>query len=154
MSVHSNQKRSSERNRSRARAGFTLIELLLVLAILVVLASMVVTMYGGTQERALKDAAKGQVGIFKSAVNLYKYHTRNYPEGLDGLITKPGDAAVANRWEGPYLDASKVPQDPWDHDYKFVAPGKHNPDSFDIWSTGPDGQDGTEDDIGNWETRG
>src|SRR5215203_4754355 len=141
------------RNRQvRDRLGFTLIELLLVLAILVVLASMVVTMFGGTQEKALKDAAKGQVGIFKSALNLYKFHTRDYPSDLGALINKPGDANVANRWAGPYLDAGKVPLDPWDHDYKFVAPGKHNPDSFDIWSMGPDGQDGTNDDIGNWES--
>ena len=139
------------RNRDRGHAGFTLIELLLVLAILVVLASMVVTMFSGTQEKALKDAAKGQVGIFKSAVNLYKFHTRNYPAGLDGLTTKPSDANIAGRWAGPYLDSAKVPLDPWDHDFKLVAPGKHNPDTFDIWSMGPDGQDGTEDDIGTWE---
>jgi general secretion pathway protein G len=145
-----NRKRFGASQSGRSRAGFTLIELLLVLAILVVLASMVVTMFGGTQEKALKDAAKGQVGIFKSAVNLYKFHTRDYPSDLSGLTTKPGDANVASRWAGPYLDAGKVPLDPWDHDYKFIAPGKHNPDSFDVWSTGPDGQDGTEDDIGNW----
>jgi general secretion pathway protein G len=137
--------------RPMANRGFTLIELLLVLAILVVLASMVLTMFSGTQEKALKDAAKGQVGIFKSAVNLYKYHTRTYPQALDGLITKPGDANLSDRWAGPYLDATKLPLDPWDHEYKFAAPGKHNPDSFDIWSMGPDGQDGTPDDIGNWE---
>lgn len=141
-----------QRVRNRDRAGFTLIELLLVLAILVVLASMVVTMFSGTQEKALKDAAKGQVGIFKSAINLYKFHTRGYPQGLDGLVSKPSDANVSSRWAGPYLDSGKVPLDPWDHDYKFVAPGKHNPDTFDIWSVGPDGQDGTDDDIGNWET--
>ena len=136
---------------NRDRAGFTLIELLLVLAILVVLASMVVTMFSGTQEKALKDAAKGQVGIFKSAINLYKFHTRGYPQALDGLTSKPGDSNVASRWAGPYLDSGKVPLDPWDHDYKFVAPGKHNADTFDVWSVGPDGQDGTDDDIGNWE---
>ncbi len=55
-----------DRANRRDRTGFTLIELLLVLAILVVLASMVVTMFSGTQERALKDAAKGQVGIFRA----------------------------------------------------------------------------------------
>jgi general secretion pathway protein G len=146
----SNRVRPRRRGRD-GRSGFTLIELLLVLAILVVLASMVVTMFSGTQERALKDAAKGQVGIFKSAVNLYKFHTRQYPSDLSGLIAKPGDASVASRWNGPYLDSPKVPQDPWDRDYRFAAPGKHNPDTFDVWSTGPDGQDGTDDDIGNWE---
>jgi general secretion pathway protein G len=148
--TRTNTQFTAPRPQRSGRAGFTLIELLLVLAILVVLASMVVTMFSGTQEQALKDAAKGQVGIFKSAVNLYKFHTRNYPQGLEGLISKPGDSAAASRWAGPYLDAGKVPLDPWDRDYKFAAPGKHNPDTFDVWSVGPDGQDGTEDDIGNW----
>jgi general secretion pathway protein G len=150
MFQKSNRGRSVARRRDRA--GFTLIELLLVLAILVVLASMVVTMYGGTQDQAYKDAAKGQVGMFKSAVNLYKFHTRSYPTDLSGLISKPSEAGAASRWAGPYLESAKVPVDPWDHEYKFVAPGKHNPESFDIWSMGPDGQDGTGDDIGNWES--
>ncbi len=146
--------RSHITQRSRVRRqneGFTLIELLLVLAILVVLASMVVTMFGGTQDKALKDAAKGQVGIFKTAINMYKFHTRNFPDDLNGLITKPSDESIASRWAGPYLDTNKVPLDPWDHEYRFVAPGKRNADSFDVWSVGPDGQDGTDDDLGNWE---
>lgn len=151
FSVLGNTKRTAKGRSRHERQGFTLIELLLVLAILVVLASMVVTMFSGTQEKALKDAAKGQVGIFKSAINLYKFHTRNYPSDLSELTTKPSDANVASRWAGPYLDAGKVPLDPWDRDYRFAAPGKHNADSFDVWSVGPDGQDGTDDDIGNWE---
>lgn len=133
-------------------SGFTLMEVLLVLVILVVLASMAVTIFGGTQEQAMKDAAKGQIGIFKSAINLYKFHTKNYPEGLEGLIARPGDAKLSERWAGPYIDATKVPLDPWDREYKFAAPGKHNTESFDVWSVGPDGQEGNDDDIGNWET--
>ena len=43
-------------NRAR-RQGFTLMEVLLVLMILVVLASMAVGIFGGTQQRAEKDAA-------------------------------------------------------------------------------------------------
>ncbi|MEX0612631.1 MAG: type II secretion system major pseudopilin GspG [Pirellulales bacterium] len=139
-------------SRRDRRAGFTLMEVLLVLVILVVLASMAVTIFGGTQEQAMKDAAKGQVGIFKSAVNLYKFHTKNYPESLEGLIARPGDDKLGERWMGPYVDATKVPLDPWDREYKFAAPGKHNADTFDVWSLGPDGQDGSEDDIGNWSS--
>jgi general secretion pathway protein G len=123
----------------------------LVLMILVVLASMAVGIFGGTQQRAEKDAARGQVGIFKSQVNLYRFHTKNYPGSLSDLVNKPSDSKIAERWEGPYLDVSKVPPDPWDNEYKFAAPGKHNTESFDVWSVGPDKQDGTEDDIGNWE---
>jgi general secretion pathway protein G len=124
-------------------------EVLLVLMILVVLASMAVTIFGGTQDQALKDAAKGEVGVFKSAINLYKFHTKNFPSSLKDLNEKPSDSKAAERWHGPYLD--KSPIDPWDNEYKIAAPGKHNTESFDVWSTGPDGQDGTADDIGNWE---
>jgi general secretion pathway protein G len=133
----------------RRRGGFTLMEVLLVLVILVVLASMAVTVFSGTQAQAEKRAAAAQVGIFKSAVTMYKFDTKDFPDNLESLVTRPGDAKLADRWAGPYID--KVPKDPWDNDYRFAAPGKHNPEGFDIWSTGPDGSDGTEDDIGNWE---
>ena len=138
------------RRRRPRRGGFTLMELLLVLMILVVLASMAVTTFSGTQEEALKSAAKGQIGIFKSAIDLYKFQTRQYPSSLTDLSKRPSDSRVADRWTGPYLNTNDVPLDPWDRDYRFKAPGTHNPDSFDVWSVGPDGQDGSDDDIGNW----
>src|SRR5262245_41968334 len=144
------QRTTIRRPQAGRRSAFTLMEVLLVLVILVVLASMAVTIFGGTQQRALKDAAKAQVGIFKGAVNLYKFHTKNFPSSLDDLINKPSDSTTASHWEGPYIEGAKIPLDPWDHPYKFAAPGKHNSDSFDIWSSGPDGQDGNDDDIGNW----
>ena len=45
---------------------------------------------------------------------------------------------------------SDVPLDPWDNPYQYMSPGIHNPDGFDVWSFGPDGINGTQDDIGNW----
>jgi hypothetical protein len=36
------------------------------------------------------------------------------------------------------------------HKYFYECPGKHNPDSYDLFSAGPDGRIGTDDDIGNW----
>jgi general secretion pathway protein G len=129
--------------------GFTLMEVLLVLVILVVLASLAVNMFTGTQERADQRAAAAQVGLYKSAINMYRMDTRQYPESLDALVTKPSDAAMADRWSGPYMD--KIAKDPWGNDFRIAAPGKHNPEGFDVWSVGPDGQDGSADDIGNWE---
>ena len=40
--------------------------------------------------------------------------------------------------------------DPWGNPYVYVCPGTHNTDGYDLHSFGPDGQDGTEDDIDNW----
>ena len=140
------------RRQRMQRTGFTLMEVLLVLTILVVLASMVIGAFVGTSERAYQDAAKGEVGIFKSAVNLYKFHTKNYPANLADLMNKPSDSKLAERWAGPYVESSSALLDPWDQEYHFAAPGKHNQETFDVWSVGPDGQDGNDDDIGNWES--
>ena len=142
----------NRRNHGRRRAGFTLIELLLVLMILVVLGAMAVGMFSGTQERALKDAAKGQIGIFENAIELYKFHMKTAPESLDDLSQRPSGDEGSEHWAGPYIKATKTPDDPWGNPYRFSAQGKRNPESFDVWSVGPDGQDGTDDDIGNWES--
>jgi len=40
--------------------------------------------------------------------------------------------------------------DEWKKPLQYASPGRHNKDGYDLWSVGPDGQDGTTDDIGNW----
>ncbi|HVT30907.1 MAG TPA: type II secretion system major pseudopilin GspG [Lacipirellulaceae bacterium] len=134
------------------RPGFTLMEVLLVLVILVILASLAVSTYRGVQTRALKDAAKSKVGMIAKQVDLYQVHMLTFPSNLNDLINKPSDAKAADRWSGPYLKDSSALRDPWENDIRYANPGKHNTDSYDIWSVGPDGQDGTADDIGNWES--
>jgi general secretion pathway protein G len=137
------------RKRNRSRRGFTLMEVLLVLVILVVLASLAVNVFSGTQEKADQRAAAAQVGLYKTAIRMYQFDTKQYPDDLQALITRPSDAKISERWGGPYMD--KISRDPWDNEYRFAAPGKHNPEGFDVWSVGPDGQDGSADDIGNWD---
>lgn len=138
--------------RRPSRAGFTLIELLLVLMILVALGAVAVQFFGGTRDKALVDTARTQVYELKGAIDRYEFDIRKYPTKLEDLIEKPSDSAAAGRWPGKYMQIQAMPVDPWDNPYKYAAPGKKNADSFDVWSVGPDGQDGTEDDIGNWTT--
>jgi general secretion pathway protein G len=132
--------------------GFTLMEVLLVLVILVVLASIAVSTYSGVQDRALKDAAKAKVGMISGQIDTYQLHMRSFPADLNDLITRPSDAKSAERWSGPYLKESGALLDPWDNEIRYAAPGKHNPERYDVWSVGPDEQDGSNDDIGNWES--
>ncbi len=139
----------SRLNRRRRRDGFTLMEVLLVLVILVVLGALSVGIVTGTKKRANKDAARVQIGLFDSPIDTFHMHCNRYPSSLSDLWQSPSDTAIASDWAGPYLD--KAGTDPWKNQYQYVTPGKHNTDSYDIWSYGPDGQDGTEDDIGNWE---
>ncbi len=59
----------------------------------------------------------------------------------------PAGSPDKDRWNGPYLE-EPAPMDPWGRRYRYMAPSKHRPRAFDLWSAGPDGVDGTEDDIG------
>ena len=139
------------RARPRRRGGFTLMEVLLVLAILVILGSLAGVMISNAQKRADLDAAKSQVGSFDTALGTYLVTMKEYPSsqsGLQALRTPPADAMHPDRWMAT-LDR-EVPMDPWGHPYMYSQPGSHNPDKYDVWSMGPDGQDGTDDDIGNW----
>jgi general secretion pathway protein G len=72
-----------------------------------------------------------------------------FPEGRAGLLALVEKPREAKNWHGPYLDG-KIPKDPWGNDYLYECPGTHNRDAYDLWSAGPDGVSGTEDDITNW----
>mgnify|MGYP000913441241 CR=1 FL=1 len=65
--------------------------------------------------------------------------------------TEYSRGAVASRWDGPYLNTDTVPVDPWGMPYGYAYPPTRGAGpKHDIWSFGPDNQDGTEDDIVNW----
>ncbi|HUT11975.1 MAG TPA: type II secretion system major pseudopilin GspG [Thermoguttaceae bacterium] len=140
-------------SRRRRRGGFTLMEVLLVLVILVALASMAVLAYGPIQRKADAKNAKIQVATLTSAVDLWYQDFKSYPDPNEWtmLLTANDVPSGVNErnWNGPYLKTG-VPPDPWGTPYLFKAPGNYNPRSFDIFSAGPDGTEGTEDDIGNW----
>lgn len=131
------------------RTAFTLIELLLVLVILGILAAIVVPKFAGRAQQAKIAAAKQEISTLEGALNLYEQDNTTFPtaeQGLSALRVAPGNATG---WHGPYLTHDVI-NDPWDHPYIYRCPGSHNPDSFDILSMGPDGQEGTADDIANY----
>jgi general secretion pathway protein G len=141
--------------RSRAaRGGFTLLEILVALAILGLLAALAISSVSGVLGGAQPKVAKIFVNdTMKTALTTYRIQIGDYPstaEGLAALVVSPPDKT--DRWHGPYIDVEngKIPQDPWNHDYKYLYPGVHNKDGYDLWSVGKDGVDGTADDIGNW----
>lgn len=79
-----------------ARRGFSLIELLIVLAILVLLATLVVPKLLGSRDQANIDATKTQISLFKSTLELYSLSMSGYPtteQGLKALVERPGSDA-------------------------------------------------------------
>ena len=129
--------------RSKKRAGFTLIELLVVVVILGILVTLVGVNVLRHPDRARQTSAAAQIAYFKLALSTYYLHIGFYPttaQGLQTLVTSPpGDTAI--RWDGPYLDATKVPLDPWDREYVYRSPGSEGTD-YDIVCYGKDGTSG------------
>ena len=58
-------------------------------------------------------------------------------------------ASTMNRGERAWT-IDEVPLDPWNHPYHYECPGTHNPDGYDLYSTG---KEGTSSDqyLGNWK---
>lgn len=143
--------------RKSRRQGFTLVELLIVLAILVMLLALVVPRFLGVQKKADRQTALAQVKLFKRCLENYTLDTRSFPtteQGLAALISAPAESeegGTTSDWAGPYVSENEVPLDPWGHEYQYAYPPERGGGEFpDIWSLGPDGEDGTEDDIVSW----
>ncbi len=131
-----------------AQRGFTLVEMLLVLVILATLAAIVYPKVMGRSKQAQVTAAQTQIANFKTAIDSFEVDNGYFPKGRNGLgdlIQQPRDATA---WHGPYLD--NIPKDPWQQDYIYECPGKHNPASYDIYSPGPPNENSP---IGNWQVQ-
>ncbi len=145
---------ASGRVLSRSARAFTLLEILIVLAIIGLLVGLGVTnfdkIFGGAQQ----DVAHTFVTVsMKVPLTQFRMDMGDYPttaEGLQALVNPP--QVHPERWRGPYVVDGKIPLDPWGEPYQYRYPGTHNKYGYDLWSKGPDKQDGTADDIGNWST--
>lgn len=130
--------------------GFTLLEVMVVIVILGVLASMVVPNLMGSQERANMQKAVSDVTALETSLSLYKMDNYDYPtteQGLDALVEQTDIEPEPRRFpEDGYI--KRLPKDPWGNDYLLLNPGEQG--KMDVFSAGPDGEAGTEDDIGNW----
>jgi general secretion pathway protein G len=116
-------KRNGEVNNE---AGFTLIELVFVVLILSVLVSIATLTYSNFQNRATTDLVWVDLKVIRAAARTYYMNHQTFPSDIQNLV------------DNGYLD--ELPGD------KFapVNPYKSKllaPDSFEIWSLGPNGVD-------------
>ncbi len=141
---------------ANTKRAFTLMEVMLAIAMISLLSFLVVTnvdkLMGSTQTKTALMQVKSTI-----PQNLMTFNTDcgRYPtteEGLKALIEAPAQLKSNNRWEGPYI--TELPKDPWGNPYQYRYPSQKSNGRFkyDLWSMGPDGQNETEDDIGNWIT--
>lgn len=105
------------------------------------------------EQKAKVVEARRMIDVYKTALGLYELDNGMYPtmkQGLEALITPPQDLP---NWKGPYLDPPIIRRDQWGRNFIYRNPGQTTPNGYDLVSPGPDGVEGTKDDIGNHEEK-
>ena len=139
------QRINLNRKKRHAPRGMSLLEIMVVITLIgLVTAAIGVAVMGRLDEGKIKTGRNQAYEIAKS-MELYKLNTGRYPTTAEGLqvLVKPPKGK-------PILEGDSPPKDPWNNDYVYTIPGTKNPSKFDVRSKGPDGQEGTDDDVGNW----
>jgi general secretion pathway protein G len=137
--------------RSVSRSGFTLLEIMLVVMIIALLLAAGINIIRGNLEFAQDTRTKGDIQSISSQLRMYQAMNGFLPsteQGLEALINRPNSEPKPRQWRQLL---SKEPVDGWHKPFVYLNPGKKNPNSFDLYSMGPDGKPDTEDDIGNWD---
>ena len=135
--------------RKRVRNGFTMVELMAMLIIIGLLATVVVKKVASQVDKARIVTTKANLKLLHSAVNQFRMDTGQYPSedmGLMDLIEQPMDLPEGVWQTGGYLETTDLAMDGWGNEFVFQLypeSGKQ----FVIISFGPDGEEGTEDDL-------
>ena len=123
-----------------AQRGFSLLELMLVLAIIGVLTAVAAVSLSGQGTKAKIKVTQTSMAQIRNALRGYQLDNNVYPPSLQALTV--GKTA--------YLSNDFRLADGWGQDFLYAAPGS-NGREFDLFSKGPDGVFGTEDDIDVWK---
>ena len=134
----------------RRLAGFTMIELMLVVMIIGIIVAIAVPRMAGRQKRAKVVAASASINSTSTALDAFELDVGRFPsteEGLQALVARPSTLTPEDEWNGPYM--RELPLDPWKRLLIYTYPGDRSVD-YDLISMGPDGEEGTEDDVTNF----
>lgn len=137
--------------RAICRAGFTLIEIVIVLTIISILAAGSIYLLKGNVDVAKEQRVEGDIQNIMTQLQLYEARNMRPPtteQGLKALVEEPTTEPKPDRWTALL---EEVPKDAWGQEYHYRYPAQKSKKRYDLWSAGPDGVDGNDDDIGNWK---
>lgn len=141
-----------------ARSAFTLFEVMIVIAIIVAIGGLVGLSVLSRKKDADKDLAKVQIKSIESALEGFHLKYDRWPseeEGLAVLWSKDTLSADADATKWSAELKAPIPTDKWGSPWGYRPVSEHGDETkFDLWSNGPDKQEGTEDDIKNWTEEG
>jgi|AntRauMFilla1563_2_1112583.scaffolds.fasta_scaffold05418_2 general secretion pathway protein G len=130
--------------------GFTLIEVMVVIFIIATMAAVVAPQIFNQRDSAKIKKAAIDIQALEGSLELYRLQTNTIPtteQGLDALVNIPTIDPIPRSYpEGGII--KRLPEDPWGNPYVLLYPGEVG--QYDIYSFGPDGVEGSEDDIATW----
>ncbi len=122
---------------------------MLVVGIIVIILGVAVARLGNTTGVAKDMRVSADLQAISTQLKLYESVNGFFPtseQGLQALVTPPSGDPKPTRW---YQLFKELPMDPWGNTYIYVSPGRKSPDSFDLYSAGPDRKVDTPDDKWN-----
>lgn len=142
----------------RRNAGFSLLEVMIVIVIILAILGFVGANLLGQRDKANINMVDVQLKGLKSSMMNFKNDFDRFPtdeEGIKVLWDKSGlPEEEQSKWTVAYT-AEPVPTDRWGSPWGYKQVGERAPEGwFDLWSFGPDKQDGTADDIHLWKSKG
>ncbi len=145
---------SVRRGSARSR-GFTLIELLIVIAIIAALGGLVTVAVLGRKKEATAKLAETDLNSLKGGLKQFYLVYERFPTDDEGVAVlwskdKLSPDADATKWH-KFME-EPLPNDRWGSPWGYRQASEHgDQDTFDLWSYGPDKQDGNDDDIKSWK---
>jgi general secretion pathway protein G len=118
----------------------------MVLVILGMLTAVAAPRLYRQMSQGKSNIAKIHIGQIETALQIFAFDMGRFPTTAEGLQALAENPAGSASWNGPYLEKGVQP-DPWNNPYIYRNPGRTG--EFDICSMGPDGVEGTDDDICN-----
>lgn len=145
--------------RRATRRAFSLIEVMIVIAIILAISGLVALTLFGRRDQAEADLAKVELRNIQQALKLFRLDFARYPTDEEGVAVlwdkeRLDPDADQNAWH-EYLE-SPMPKDRWGSEWGYRQQSEETEDTtkYDLWSFGPDREEGTEDDIASWKVAG
>jgi general secretion pathway protein G len=139
--------------------GFTLLEVMIVIVIILAILGLVTVNLMGAKKKADTGVVQMKLASLKSALDQFNLDFQRYPaeegEGLQALWNREviPEEEKAKWQEGGYMK-EPLPRDDWGSEWMYrvtsaddAATSSGSGAPYQIWSVGPDKQDGTADDI-------
>ena len=137
-----------------ARGGFTLLEVMIAITIVVLLGAIVGISLFTRRDEAKLGIVKTQMQQLEQGLKYFKNDYDRYPTDQEGLAVlwnkETLDAeSPQEKWK-KYMDKA-TPTDGWGQAWGYRQVSEHGDEStYDLWSNGPDKEEGTEDDLTSW----